>query len=242
MENGNFDTIEIVYTTKDYSIFNHIEGNREVNKIHVERLKKSFNESYLLNPIIVNGDMQIIDGQHRFLAASQLNLPINYIVCKKYGLKEIQVLNSNMKNWSKLDYLDGFCDLGKEEYIKFRDFKEKFPEFTFSGIEHLLNGSDNRKEKDFQNGNLKLNNYSLSILHARSILRVKPFYDGFSRRCFVAAMTSVLKKSDFDIERFINKLNVCPRKMEHCANVKSYKAAIESIYNWKSSKKINLRF
>ena len=77
-----------VNQTTDYSKFKTLKGNRSVNKLHVKRLQKSFKQSYLLSPIIVNQNYEIIDGQHRFNAAKAENLPVNFILCNDYGLNE----------------------------------------------------------------------------------------------------------------------------------------------------------
>jgi len=111
-----------VLTTNDYSLFKIIKGNRDVNKLHIKRLVDSFRDEYLLTPLIVNQNYEIIDGQHRFHAAKELGLSINFIICNDYSLKQVQLLNTNMKNWKKIDYLNTFCDLGYEHYLKFRNF------------------------------------------------------------------------------------------------------------------------
>ena len=90
-----------VNSTNDYSKFKTLQGNRNVNSLHIRRLKESFKEKYLLSPIVVNQNYEIIDGQHRFEAAKELNLPVNFIICNDYSLKEVQLLNTNMKNWKK---------------------------------------------------------------------------------------------------------------------------------------------
>jgi len=36
-----------VYETTDYSMFKTLDGNREIQKLHVRRLMKSFEEGYL---------------------------------------------------------------------------------------------------------------------------------------------------------------------------------------------------
>jgi hypothetical protein len=40
-----------------------------------------------MSPIIINKYYEIIDGQHRFDALQKLGLPIQFIICKEYGLK-----------------------------------------------------------------------------------------------------------------------------------------------------------
>ena len=42
-----------VIQTNDYDIFQHIDGNRTVNQLHLKRLKDSINEEYIPVPIVV---------------------------------------------------------------------------------------------------------------------------------------------------------------------------------------------
>ena len=44
----------LVHTTTDYFIFKPIEGNRNKNLMHINRLKKSMADNYLFTVIIVN--------------------------------------------------------------------------------------------------------------------------------------------------------------------------------------------
>ena len=102
------NVVNQVYETTDYSMFKTIKGNRNINPLHLARLKNSFKERYLFTPVLVNSSMEIIDGQHRVEAAAELNLPIRFIKLNGYGLREIQIYNTNMKNWKKGDYLLGW--------------------------------------------------------------------------------------------------------------------------------------
>ena len=84
-----------VFQSNDYSKFTLLHGNRKVNPLHVKRLKQSFSKQYLISPIMVNENYKIIDGQHRFTAAREMGLVINYFIISGYGLNEIQMLNTN---------------------------------------------------------------------------------------------------------------------------------------------------
>ena len=149
-----------VHTTTDYFLFKPIEGNRNKNLLHINRLKKSMAETYLFTVIIVNEKYEIIDGQHRFDVIQELKLPLNYIVCKGYGLNEVHILNQNSKTWTSDDYLDGYCKLGYKDYLKYKEFKELY------GIGHyecmwLLNGSQlSNPTQVFFTGDFKIKNYN----------------------------------------------------------------------------------
>lgn len=70
-----------VHTTTDYFLFKTIEGNRNKNLMHINRLKKSMADNYLFTVIVVNENYEIIDGQHRFDVIKELKLPLHYIMC-----------------------------------------------------------------------------------------------------------------------------------------------------------------
>ncbi len=61
-----------VYQTSDLSIFKQIEGNRVPNLQHIKRLADSIRVYGMkCNPILVNERMEVIDGQHRLMAAKE---------------------------------------------------------------------------------------------------------------------------------------------------------------------------
>ena len=251
-----------VYSSKDYSKFKTLKGNRNVSKIHVKRLMESFREAYLMSPIVVNQDYEIIDGQHRFQAAKEMNLPINFIVCNNYSLKEVQMLNTNMTNWKKVDYLNAYCDLNFPEYLKFRNFMRRFPEFGMASCETILTDSlagghkttssndlkgDSNKSgsyaiRYFQEGDLEIPNYEKSIENAERIMKIKPYYEGFNRPTFVRAMIGIFRLEHYSHSKFIERLAANPTALQHCANVTQYKLLIEDIYNFRSRTKVSLRF
>lgn len=251
-------TVNQVLMTNDYSMFAQIEGNRVVNKLHVERLKTSFQKNYLMSPIIVNQNYEIIDGQHRFNAAKVLGLPINFIVINGYGLREVQTLNTNMKNWKKEDYLHAYCDLGYEEYLKMRQFMCDFPDFGIAVSEQILTNSvggvNNRgyaakidgKEagrlRNFQEGEFRVAVLDLAYENAEKIMMIKQYYDGFNRSVFVASMIGMFKHENYNHSQFIQKLKNNPSALSHCSNVTQYKILIEEIYNFRSREKVSLRF
>jgi len=184
-------------------MFHLIQGNRTVDRVHVERLKKSFSVQYLLSPIIVNQDGGIIDGQHRFTAAKEYDLPIFFIRINNFGLKEVQLYNMHSKNWTKKDFLNMHCENGLEEYIKFREFMNEYPEFGMSACMTLvsdkldadkkwISGKDGRT-KSFQEGLMIVGDLKRAHENALKIRAVKPYQDGYNRGDFVKAMVQILK-------------------------------------------------
>jgi len=243
-----------VYTTTDYSKFNTLIGNRKPNELHLRRLKNSFKQRYLFSPILVNEKMQIIDGQHRFLSAKELNLPINYLIVQGYGLEEIQILNTNSSNWKREDYLKAYCDLGVEPYLQMKQFMSDFPDFGVAISEMILtdkvDGSNAYKTIDkmdvrmmgFQNGELKIPNLYKAYESAEKVLMFKPYYEGYNRATFVRTLITLFKNENYIHAEMISKLSNNPSVLTHCANGTQYKILLEEIYNFRRREKVNLRY
>lgn len=241
-----------VYKTTDYEKFKILTGNRKTNDLHLQRLVNSFLKKYLISPIIVNEKWQIIDGQHRYLAAKEMGLPLYYIVLKNYGLEEVQILNTNSSNWKKEDYLKAYCDLKVPSYLSMRKFMSDFPDFGIQVSEQLLtnlsggvnNVMDESKGrvKYFQEGKLKIPNILMSYENAEKIMMFKKYYDGYNRSTFVSAMIGIFKNENYNHAEMLNKLEHNPTSLQDCTNVTQYKLLIEEIYNFRRREKVNLRF
>jgi hypothetical protein len=232
-----------VHTTTDYFLFKSIDGNRNKNLLHLKRLKQSMVKNYLFTVIIVNEKYEIIDGQHRFEIIQELKLPLNYIICKGYGLNEVHLLNANSKNWTTEDYLAGYCDMGYPDYLKMRDFCLKHDLKISQGL-ILLSG--NRYNDDafinFRDGTWKIDNFATGEKIAYGINLIRPLYNGATRRTFVLALVKLYKNRNFEIVEFLSKLKIQPNALVHCINVDQYVALIEEIYNYRRREKVNLRY
>lgn len=231
-----------VHTTTDYFLFKSIDGNRNKNLLHINRLKKSMAENYLFTIIIVNENYEIIDGQHRFEVIQELKLPLNYIVCNGYGLNEVHILNQNSKTWTSDDYLDGYCKLGYKDYLKYKEFKELY------GIGHyecmwLLNGSQlSNPTQVFFTGEFKIKNYNEACNIIEKIMLVEPYYEDWKRRSFILAMLQLFKNPNFELTEFLQKLKLQPTALSNCSTTNQYVSLIEEIYNYRRREKVNLRY
>lgn len=237
--------VNMVYITTNYEQFKLMDNNRDINLLHVRRLVESFQEQHLVCPVIVNERMEIIDGQHRLEASKETGMPVYYIMVPGYGIREVQRLNANQKNWTKQDFLDRYCKQGLKPYIEFKEFMTHFPELTFQACERILTGLNTGSRQgqigdhkrvpmhDFQEGKLHIPSLGLSYKNARKLMEFKEFYDGFSRGTFVSAVLPLFKSKQYDHKEMIYKLGVAPIKITHCQNVEQYRMLLQKIYNWK---------
>ena len=238
----NSTEVNKVYKTSDLTIFKSLNGNRDVIQSHLKRLAISMSKNKLFSPIIVNEKLEVVDGQHRLMAAKINNSEIEYIIVNGYGLEEVQILNANSKNWSSDDYMNGYCDLENINYIKYRDFKNKYG-FGHSECQALLSGTlSSSLQPIFNSGEFKIKDLKLAIDHAEKILMISDFYDGYKRRSFVLSLMSLFQNKDFIFTQFIQKLKIQSTALVDCTSSVGYLLLIEEIYNYKSRNKVNLRF
>ena len=248
-----------VYKAYDLSIFTQIDGNRIPNLGHIKRLSDSIRVYGMkCNPILVNEKMQVIDGQHRLMAAKEAGSFVYYIIVDGYSLNEVHTLNLNQKNWTKRDYMEGYSDMGVKSYMTLKLFSEKNDDFTFtdcialcqtmgSGSSRVLSGQVNGNKLDgnaqiFEKGTWKTGDMDLAQDMANKIRMIKTYYSGYNRTSFVVTMIQMLNNEKFDFNEFMHKLRLQPTAMVDCANREQYKTLIEDIYNYKSRNKISLRY
>lgn len=117
----------MISKTKDYDMFVFRNDNREkINQAHVKRLAQSIKSRNLLElrPITVNDKMEIIDGQHRLLAAKLLGCEVFYQ--KENKLDPIDIIRMNVSApWGMSDYLNYYCKHDFPEYKKLAEFMKK---------------------------------------------------------------------------------------------------------------------
>jgi hypothetical protein len=246
-------TLTTILQTKDYNLFKNASINRDVNLYHVKRLEESFSKKYLLSPIIVNKRMEIIDGQHRFEAARNLGLPINFFICESYDFNEIQMLNAQNKSWVKNDYLKAYCDDGRPDYLLVKKFCEMFPVFslrTSLSILGYLTNNDTRdfvngklKSRSFEEGSFKVKNWERSLKHARMIIELSVYFPEITKNAVTLAILPVFNLTVYDHKRMLNKFELYGSSLlSLCATQSKYREMFEHIYNYHTSKKVNLRF
>jgi len=239
-----------ILSTTNYAIFKDIDGNRYVNPLHVRRIQQSMSENLLFSPILVNEKHEIIDGQHRFEALSSLGHPIYYIKVYGYGLEQVHILNTNHSNWQKKDYLDGYADKGKKDYVLFKKFQNDFPELNFLSCQKILVGNktgDNHTNqlgvsKTFQKGLFKIRDLKNSYDVANKIMEFKQFFPRFNDSVFVTTLLNLFEHPNYIHKDMLGKLKLQPTALEVCRHQEQYLLLLEDIYNFKRRDKVSLRY
>lgn len=231
--------INDVLSTTDYGKFSFLESNRELRLAHVEELKLSIQEHPLDKPIDVNEKLQIIDGQHRYMAWCELGMPIIYIVHKGWGSKEVPILNTNQKNWNPSDFVKMYSESGNENYLKYKEFQERYG-FTHSANLLLLQGgsvsrgNNSSLAKVFNEGKFEVKKWMWANIIAKQLIELKVYYPGYKRYGFVAAYLQLALDPKFEHETLMSKLTFQSRKLVDCTTVNEYYELLREIYNFKA--------
>ena len=236
----------MIEKTKEYDKFKLREDNRaSIDWRHVEKIAASIKLRNLLHlrPIQVNGSMEVIDGQHRLLAARRLGEEIYYEVKKELKEDDMIILN-NSKSWCTWDYLNYFSRKN-EDYQKLKEFVEKF-DLQLTVALKLFQISDHHSYGKFKRGEFKydqrflhteLDNCLETIHYIRKQLGSTRYLNTAK---FWVPLISLVSHKDFDMEKWMANLEKMIERMGPRVSQKDYRIMLFDIYNWRNMNKLNM--
>lgn len=150
-------TTEKVFKTNDYDKFNLYKYNRAINEGLVKRIMESIDKIGYISgkSILVDKEMNIIDGQHRFEACKRKMLPIFYTIIKADPQVAIIELNAQQVSWKMGDYINSWANKGIKCYQELIEF-EKTEKLGITNAIYVFFNPDFDKTmvKDIKAGNL----------------------------------------------------------------------------------------
>tara|TARA_R110000868_G_scaffold188649_1_gene431439 strand:- start:425 stop:1228 length:804 start_codon:yes stop_codon:yes gene_type:complete len=239
-----------IHSTADLSVFKILDGNRNINLGNVERLIKSIQENgFLQMPIIVNENYEVIDGQHRLMAAKKLNSIIYYHKVNNYDLNTAIILNRNQSNWSIADYIRSYCDLKYKDYIKLQEFYELNKDFglmisaELTCISHkslMYANSNNLNSDEIRKGQYKFdpNNKAEYIFNAAR--KIKLAIPEVMSVAYLRSLNRCIKNPEFNLNQFVKKATTFPDQHRKSNTISVVMANIEHIYNFRNQGKTRI--
>lgn len=226
--------------TRDYDKFIFRDDNRsQIDQAHVKKLINSIKSKNLLDlrPIDVNSDFEIIDGQHRLLAAKELGLEIYYNV--KNDLKSEDIIRMNIaKPWTNKDYLNFYVKHDNEEYKKFQQFMLK-NKIDFKIAYSILCGSGQQTTSIFREGKYIFDSTYLStdIEYCWQTIDIIKKNNGVYPQFYIAskfwkALISLIRHPDFDINQWVKNCLKLTSNLCIKATQKEYLKCFLHIYNY----------
>jgi len=220
----------------DYKKFSFYKDNRVVNKGSVRKIVESIEElGYVKGkPIIVSSEFEIIDGQHRFLACQELELPIIYEFQEVEDYHKMMIsLNKTQSNWDLKDYVHLHAKQLIECYVRLSQFEDKY-NFGMSNSITICFGhrSGNQIREGFE---FPLNKKRDQI--AAFLYECKPFLSYWKNTKFITAISEVFRVC---LKEDIEKIESKAIAFKQQANTSDYLQLFENAINKGRSKRISL--
>jgi hypothetical protein len=243
-----------ILETRDYSAFGFLTYNRDIDPRHVNKLVKSILKCNALkyHPIVVDESFNVLDGQHRLLAAEKLGIPIYYVESKGLGSEYIITSNNNSKHWDPYSHLNCFIKLGKPHYMKLADILGQH-KFKIS-LSSIIRGCGqcvrpHANQQHFRQGTWELQDDKIQdIIKQNDALRTS--MDIVSDVCLCAGswirsdkvkqgLLQLIRRPGFHIKTFITRLKTRGSSIHNCCNPTDFYIMFKEIYNWRNSDPID---
>lgn len=235
-----------IHFTKDYGMFEILQGNRDKYRNAAYRtLKLSMEKKHIQSSaIIVNENMEIIDGQHRFWVCQELGLEVPYTIEVGATKEDAQLLNTAGRYWNIYDHLFAYADSGMKDYqttVKFIDNHGFNIEEALALLTNATSGTGGGVRIRFRDGSFKVKDLHLANKQANDILSFESLYDGVRRRSFVYAMLTCFSIPNFDVKRLRSKLKYQKNKLSLVNTKDGCLKELQTIYNYNSTEDKRLR-
>lgn len=222
-----------VYKTDEYEKFKFMEGNRNIDLKHLVKLTESFRTKQLPIPIIVNKNYEILEGQHRYLVCKTEELPLYYMIIEDSNIEDAILINTTSKKWTMNDYLDHYCALGKQDYIKLKEFMDitGLNCATARMFAEVFTGKVSKNNNRFSTGNFEMINFE-EAFRKFEIYKDYNMCPAFNMQIFIMAVLRIINNEKYDHKRMMSKLNTFYYKVTKRATKNEYIQLLTEIYNY----------
>lgn len=235
------DTItKTIYVTNDYGKFKFRDDNREqINKAQVKVLAEAIRESNKLHlyPMLVNQDYEIINGQHRLLAAKDLGVNIYYEIDHDFKDEDLLAANSS-KQWVSTDYLNYWCKHHSPEYLKLHEFIKKTGLQVRVAIDLCRVRTNETRLDDFRKGKFLMREdveVDVDVCH-QTVMLIREYFHvsntiWSSSVRFWKALILLVRHVNFEREHWIYNLKKYMSSIGIRASILEYLKLFGHIYN-----------
>jgi len=194
--------IAFVGSTMDYKKYlTSAVANRRIRRYHVKELEQSFIKFgtaaatiIVVKTSCINGKTEyfIADGQHRVLAASALNLPLNVVIVELVNdtklnlVKYVAELNSVCTKWGNITYMEKYAECDQNHFALISEVK-RTSGLTITDLCNIFGGSESEL-KAFKQGQINIADIDDSMVLLEAVKMVKHLLPNkaYSRRSVIA--------------------------------------------------------
>lgn len=239
-----------ISSTRNYKLFVHDNTNRPItarDATKLRLLRDSMRKyGFLPFPILVkrSGDrMRILDGQHRFAIAQELELPVLWVETDRDDIV-IAETAAAQSPWSLFHYVASFAAQGREDYIRLQQFAGETG-LPLAKAASLLAGETANSGN--VNELLRDDKFRIrDLAYARrvaSILEVLKRYVPWALHSLsIAAISRFARVEKFEDAHMIKKIETHPHLLRRCPTLEMFSEMYEELYNYMARTRIPLAF
>jgi hypothetical protein len=243
MDNSTDTSIKV---TTNYEQFRFLINNRDRYRGHIEALKRAMTERGNLTevqPILVNENFDIIDGQHRFIAAKELGQPVYYVVGPGLRIEDARSMNILNRSWTFQDYAQSYADGGDASYKRYLDLQEDYGYGHSTLLSYITGHEEKGIFKTFRNGEFVFPPEAVTATRERldklAEFGEKVPYDHDKQ--FALAVLKVINVPGYEHARMLAKLEQHGDTIRRFSAIADYLRALEEVYNFRMSESSRLR-
>lgn len=236
-----------VLSTTDYKMFRRLDGNRSVTELRVKKILKSISKvGYIPNPILTNERYEVVDGQARLDALERLNLPVYYYVVPGIGREECVAMNINQTNWTMLDFIQSYAEIGNESYRYLLELMTAYGHtFKPKVIMNAISGKTDFGSKIIKEGRFTCteDDYKRADIILTRLMQYAPIFSKVKghNEFYYMAVEYCFIDEQVDKERLYQKLYLMQANLIPVANIHQALEQIEDIYNHKIRTKVYIK-
>lgn len=236
--------IGVIYETRDYFMFKHLEGNRTDAATRGAKIIESIRKNgYILAPIAVNENFEVIDGQGRLYALECEGLPVHYYIVPGAGIEDCIAMNIYGTKWKLIDYIKSYANRGYDSYVKLLELVNEYNCFETSLIITASTGtySINNRNREIKDGEFDLTseNFERAKKRLDYCLKINAVVERNvkgNKTFFYKALVFLYDQcpAEFDRNKVLTKIELLYSQIPAIADIPGALKAISEIYNYKN--------
>ena len=242
-----------VYSTKNYDLLKVNGLNRELTISNVKNLVIQIANNGLKNPIIVDTELTITDGHHRYQALKELGYNIEFVVDERVALTYVDRVKDMQSHNHSVSYtVKQLLEMNSkidENYLRLKNMVDKYG-FGINTTCDILYGKQTKLKDTYVQGKLRRRgtgfielrmNITKDMIDSKKydfeyLKNISEVHSNLLNGRVISLLVSLKNNQGLDFNQFLDKAQKNISKIESLYNTNTKFDFVEKLYNYKSKK------